>query len=328
MNRERMPAWLLFLWVTTALALPHAAAAQSWMPQRHVELLSPGGAGGALDTTARTVERLWQELKLVPVSSAVVVRAGGEHAVAYNYIHQRKGDPHFLSLASPVLLSNHLSGVQPITYADVTPIASLISEYYVFVVRTESALRSGKDFVEALRRRPDSASIAVGTLLTRMAAGVVLQAGNVDIKQAKIVTFAGAAKQALAVVGGHVDVGVAPFVLVAPHVEAGSLRVIAVSGPRRMSGALTAVPTWAELGYADATSQTWRSVIAPKDITAAQIVYWEGVLRRVTESEEFRRIAEKNQWEVAFRDSAQTRKFMEADYAQMKRVMTYLGVVK
>ena len=157
---------------------------------------------------------------------------------------------------------------------------------------------------------------------------MVLQAGNVDIKQAKIVTFAGAAKQALAVVGGHVDVGVAPFVLVAPHVEAGSLRVIAVSGPRRMSGALTAVPTWAELGYADATSQTWRSVIAPKDITAAQIVYWEGVLRRVTESEEFRRIAEQNQWEVAFRDAAQTRKFMEADYAQMKRVMTYLGVVK
>ncbi len=47
-----------------------------------------------------------------------------------------------------------------------------------------------------------------------MAAGLVLQAGNVDIKQARIVTFAGAAKQALAVVGGHVDVAVAPFVLV------------------------------------------------------------------------------------------------------------------
>ena len=69
-------------------------------------------------------------------------------------------------------------------------------------------------------------------------------------------------------------------------------------------------------------------MIAPKDITAAQIIYWEGVLRRVTESEEFRRIAERNQWDVAFRDAAQTRKFMEADYAQMKRVMTYLGVVK
>jgi putative tricarboxylic transport membrane protein len=305
-----------------------SAAAQSWTPTRHVELLSPGGAGGALDTTARTVERLWQELKLVPVSSGVVVRAGGEHAVAYNYIHQRKGDPYVLSLASPVLLSNHLSGVQPITYTDVTPIASLISEYYVFAVRAESAIRSGKDFVETLKQRPDSVSIAAGTLLTRMAAGVVLQAGNVDVKQVKIVTFAGAAKQALAVLGGHVDVGVAPFVLVASHVEAGSLRVIAVSGPRRMAGPLAAVPTWAELGYSDATSQTWRSVIASGGITAAQVSYWESVLRRVTDSDEFRRVAEKNQWEIAFKDSAQTRKAMEADYAQMKRVMAYLGVVK
>ncbi len=79
-----------------------------------------------------------QETEAAAGESAVVVRAGGEHAMAYNHIRQRKGDPHFLSLASPVLLSNHLSGVQPMTYADVTPIASLISEYYVFAVRTES----------------------------------------------------------------------------------------------------------------------------------------------------------------------------------------------
>lgn len=73
-----------------------AASAQGWVPERHVELTVPGGAGGSLDGTARTVHRLWQELKLLPVTSMVMNRGGGGHAIGYDYVRQRTGDPHYL----------------------------------------------------------------------------------------------------------------------------------------------------------------------------------------------------------------------------------------
>jgi|RhiMethySRZTD1v2_1073278.scaffolds.fasta_scaffold75052_3 putative tricarboxylic transport membrane protein len=301
--------------------------AQTWKPQRHVEISSPGGAGGALDTTARLTDKLLQEMKLLPVTSAVVNRSGGEHAVAYNHVYQRKGDPHQLSFASPVLLANHIAGVLPITYTDVTPVGCLISEYYVFAVRDESAIKSGRDFVEGLKTNPEGYSVAVGTLLTRIAAGLVLQAGNVDLKRTRMVVFSGAAKQTMTVLGGHMDVAVTPLVQVLPHFEAGKMRIIAVTAPQRLPGVLASVPTWADQGYAGAAADTWRCVIAPKDITPAQTAFWENALRQVTEHDEFRKSAERNHWDVSYKSAAETRKFMEAEYADFKRVMTQFGLV-
>jgi putative tricarboxylic transport membrane protein len=308
-------------------ALSTSLHAQTWKPQRHVEISTPGGAGGALDTTARVTEKLLQEMKLLPVTSAVVNRSGGEHAVAYNHIRQRRGDPHQLSFASPVLLANHIAGVLPMTYTDVTPVGCLISEYYVFAVREESAIKSGRDFVEALKGNPETYSVAVGTLLTRIAAGLVLQAGHVDLKRTRMVVFSGAAKQTMTVLGGHMDVAVTPLVQVLPHFEVGKMRIIAVTAPNRLPGLLASVPTWAEQGYSNAAADTWRCVIAPKDITPAQIAFWENVLRQVTAHDEFRRSAERNHWDVSYKDAAETRKFMETEYADFKTVMTQFGLL-
>ena len=313
--------------LATALALTSSAAAQGWVPQRHVELIAPNAPGGAMDSTARIVQRLWQEMKLLPVSSAVVNRSGGEHALAYTYLSQRTGDPHFLSLASPVLLGNHLAGRLSVTYTDVTPIATIMTEAYVFVVRTDSPFKSGKDMVEALKARPDSLSISVSTIQTRIANGLVLQSVGIDIKPVKVVVLEGG-KQVAAVLGGHVDVALGSAVGFLPQVESGNVRVIAVTAPKRLTGVLSTAPTWTELGHKGATYETWRAILAPKGITPAQIAYWEEVMRKVAASDEFRKSAERNQGEAIFKNAADTRKHMEAEYAQAKNVMTYLGLIK
>lgn len=124
------------------------AASQAWLAQRNVELIVPNAPGGSLDASARLIQQLWQ----IPVSSTVVNRAGGEHAIAYTYLSQRASARYFLSMASPVLLSNPLSGRAQMTYTDVTPVATLITEYYLFLVRADSPLKSGRDMIEALKK--------------------------------------------------------------------------------------------------------------------------------------------------------------------------------
>jgi putative tricarboxylic transport membrane protein len=309
-----------------ALAGSKTTGAQSWTPERHVEFIVPAGAGGSMDTAMRTIERAVRELKL-PVSTGVVNRAGGEHAIAYTFLQQRPGDPHYLSLTSPVLLTNHISGVLPLTYTDVTPVAALLSEYYLFVVGKDSRIKTAKDFVEALRQQPESVSVAGGNLPQRMTIGLILQAADVDIRRVRIVTISGA-KTSLSVAGGHVDVGVAAPGQALTLISSGQLRAIATSGPKRLGGSLADVPNWSELGYKDAEFISTRGVIAPKDISAQQVAYWEDVLRRATQTQEFRAVAEKHQWDVTFRNSAEYRKFLAAEYAKFKRVLAFLGVVK
>lgn len=321
-------------WHATAVALcaavAHPAWTQGWTPQRVVELIVPASAGGSLDATGRTVHRIWEEQKLVPVPSTVANRSGGGHAVAYNFLNQHGGDPHYLSITSSTLLTSHINGRIKTTYTDFTPLAVLLTEYIAFAVRADSPIKSGTDLIEALRKNPASLSVALGSAsggTHHISVGLPLQSAGVDVKQVKLVSFNSSGEAVTALLGGHVDVISAGTINVTPHLQAGKLRVLAVTSPKRLPGALAAAPTWPELGY-KGVFENWRGVIGAKGIAAEQTAFWEEVFRRVTQSDEFRKYSAKNQWDSNFRGAAETRKFMEAQYAELKSVMTFLGLAK
>lgn len=157
----------------SAASLAQAAWSQGWKPQRNVELIVPAGAGGSLDTTGRTVHKIWDDLKLVPVTSTIVNRSGGGHHITV---------------------------------------------------------------------------------------GLPLQSGGVDVTKIKLVSFNSTSDAVIALLGGHVDVMSGGTVQIAPHVESGKLRVIAVTSSKRMTGPLASGPTWPELGY-KGVFENWRGVI-------------------------------------------------------------------
>ena len=306
------------------------ACAQGWSPQRNVEVIVPATAGGSLDTTGRTVTRIWGDLKLLPVSSTISNRAGGGHAVAYNYLAQRPNDPHFLAVTSSTLLASHINGHIPQTYTDFTPLAVLLTEYIAFAVRADSPLKTGKDVIEALRKAPGSLSLAISSATGgnhHISFGLPLASASVDMTKVKLVAFNSSAEAVTALLGGHVDVVSAGTVNVAPHVASGKLRAIAVTSAKRMTGALAAAPTWPEQGY-KGVFENWRGIIGAKGISAEQVAFWDSVFRRLTASEDFRNYAEQNQWDASYRSAEDSRKFMAEQYEELKGVMTYLGLVK
>ncbi len=130
-----------------------------------------------------------------------------------------------------------------------------------------------------------------------------------------------------ALLGGHVAVGMATALNAAPHVETGKLRALAISSPKRVTGALASVPTWTELGY-KGTWESWRGLIGTKALTVAQVAYWEDVSRRVTENEQFRKFVETADLEPNFMGSVETRKWLAAKYDETKAVMLSLGFAK
>ena len=321
---------LIAVFAGIAAAIAGPAAAQGWSPARNVEIVVGSAPGGSNDKTARTVEKVIIEGKLVPTSLTVVNRPGGGGSIAFNYVSQKKGDPHTLLIGTTALLTNHIVGSSPISYQDFQPIASLFNDYVVFAVNVNSPLKTGKDLIAKLRENPQSVSIGFATALgshNHIAAGLLAKSVGVNARNLKAVAFKGSAEAITQLLGGHIDMVTTAASNVASHVTEGRLRVIGISSAKRFPGALASVPTWKEQGT-DLIYGGWRAIMAPKGLTPAQIAYWEGVLRKVTETAEWKADLEKNYWSDDFVTSAQFSKDLAKDYADIKAVLVDIGLAK
>jgi putative tricarboxylic transport membrane protein len=105
------------------------------------------------------------------------------------------------------------------------------------------------------------------------------------------------------------------------------MRIVGVGAPQRLGGPLATFPTWREQGI-DVAYGSWRAIFAPRGITAPQLAYWEGVLRKATESAEWKADLEKNFWSAHFVSGAQLRKDIEQEYATTKAVLMDIGLAK
>ena len=312
------------------LAASTSALAQAWSPQRNVEIVVGSAPGGSNDKTGRQVERILIEKKLVNVPLSVVNRPGGGSNIAFNYVNQHAGDGHYLLVGTTALLSNHIVGLSPLSYQDFTPIASLFNDYVVFAVNADSPIKTGKDLADRLRRNPNSVSTGFATTLgshNHVAAGLLVKALGGNARELKAIAFKGSAEAITAVLGGHIDLVTTAAGNAAPHVAAGRMRIVGVAAPRRFGGSLAAIPTWKEQGV-DVVTGGWRGIVGPKGLAPAQVAYWENTLARATKVPEWREDLERNFWSDDFVMSAQFRKDLDKDYADMKAVLVDLGLAK
>src|SRR5688572_17664649 len=318
--------------ITAAIlaVLSAAAPAQSWAPQKNVELVVPNPPGGSNDKTARTVERILVTNKMIPTTLSIVNRSGGGGSIAYTYVQQHAGDPHYLVVAGPALLTNHITGVSKLHHTDLTAVASLFDDYTVFAVNAESSIRTGKDLVERLRKDPKSVTIGFSPLLgshNHIAAGLLMKTIGGNARDLKVVAYKGSADAVTNLLGGHIDLVTTAAGNVAGHVASGKLRVIAMTAPQRLTGALANVPTWKEQGV-NYTFGAWRAIFAPKGLTPQQTAYWQGVLRKATEAPEWKDDLEKNYWANVFVTGEKFSKELDQDYASMRAILVDLGLAK
>ena len=319
------------LLMAAALAAACAAAsAQGWSPQRNVEIVVGSAPGGSNDKTARTVERIIVANKLVNGSVTVVNKPGGGSNIAFTYVSQHAGDAHVLLVGTPSLLTNHIVGMSTLNYPDFTPVASLFNDYVVFGVNANSPIKTGRDLAERLKKDPKSVSIGFATTLgshNHIAAGLLAKAVGVPARELKVIAFKGSAEAITAVLGGHIDLVTTAAGNADAHVAGGRMRVVGVAAPKRFGGALAASPTWKEQGV-NLVFGGWRAIMAPKGLTAAQLAYWEAVLRKATQAPEWKDDIEKNLWSDDFVTGAQFRKDLEKDYSDMKSVLAEIGLAK
>lgn len=304
------------------------AIAQTWKPERNVEIVVNAGAGGASDRQARFVQRALQALPGIP-SMTVANRTGGGGIVALTFITQQPGDAHYLSTLSTAIVTNHIVGTTKLSFRDVTPLNIVMREYITATVRADSPIASVKDLLSRLKKDPTSVSFGFATARgnqNHIVIGMLARAAGVDPKVLRTVIFASGAAGITAVLGGHVDMLVGTPGTVLPHVETGKARVIGLSAATRQPGKQAVLPTFREQGV-DVIYYAWRGFLAPRGITPAQIAFWEQAFAKIAQAESWKKDLEDNAWSDDLRGAAETRKHLETEHELLSRMLLDLGVI-
>lgn len=318
---------LLALLVT--LANLCSAQTSAWLPTRPVELIVGVAPGGGVDRTARLIQRIIQDKRLVPVAVNVINKPGGGGTIAQVYMNQRPGDAHYFEISATSLLTNNIIGRTPSSHRDYTPVVMLYDEYLGFAVNADSPIRDGRGLIEALKNA-ETVPVGIATSAgntNHIGAAMLVRAAGGDVRKLKVVVFSSGGESITALLGGHVGLVVTPSANLIAHLQSGRARVLGISAPTRLAGALASVPTWKEQKV-DAVVANWRPVIGPKGWSGAEIAYWEDVFAKLVETDEWRAEVARSGGVPHFMRSRELAAFFESEHARFRVVLTELGLAK
>lgn len=305
------------------------SADAAWRPTRQVQVVVGVSPGGSMDRTARQVEQLLSQDKLIPRSSIVLNKPGGGHAVALAYTVENRGNASIIQVINTPLLTNKLLKRSTLGYQDVTPLGNLMFEQMMFAVGRNSKIKTPADLVAQLKKDPSSLTFSVSSGLGTTNEIAVLMLGKslgVDPRKLKPISFNSASEGTTSVVGGHVDVLVTTPFSVVPFLQSGDLRALAVAAKDRLGQTLKDVPTWLELGY-DVQVPSPRYVVGPPGLSAAQIKFWGDAMARAVSSPQWKAILDQDYLTPGYMTPAQTGTFLKDQNDHYEALYREFGVI-
>ena len=320
---------LLGLAIITCGAPATRTLAADWKPASPVEIVIPNAPGGGNDAVGRLLQRIWQERKLIPTSGVAVNKPGGGGTVALNYLHQKPHDAHAMAVVSITQQLNYIVGSSPLRHRDFTPLTVMIGDYIGFAVRADSPIQNGRDLIERLKKDPASLSAGVTAIggNNHIAYVLAARAAGADTRKLKTPVFQSSGESLTALLGGHIDLHMGSVGPLTKHLEAGRVRIVAVTSDKRLTGPFATIPTWKEQGVAG-TFNTWRGLWAPKGLSAEQIAFWDEVLDKVSRDTHWKETLEANHWDGDYRNSRDTMRYLDGVHVELRDVLKELGLAK
>ena len=282
-NTKRVVSMVLAL----AMSFFGAAAAQAqWKPTKEVEFVIPFGLGGGADLLARTLIKIMQQEKLVPVSVVAVNKPGGGTATGVGYVMSSKaGDPHTLVLINPQTQITPLRVKNAKGWRELTPVINFMLDDFLLIVRKDSPYKTAAELVGAAKKK-GSRTISVGSAGTADDMSIAVFEAATGLKL-NIIRFNSGGEILTALLGGHVDLASGNPLEFMGQLQGGGVRAIGVFRPTRFE-AMSNVPTLKEQGIETTPFQMWRGVAMPKGARAEAVAYWQGVLKKVAATKEFK----------------------------------------
>jgi putative tricarboxylic transport membrane protein len=300
-------------------------ATAQWKPTSPVEVVVHTGPGGGNDALGRAMLTAMEKEKLLPVRFQIANKVGGGSATAMNYLREKKGDPHTISIFSSVYVSNPLVQAEAtVTMDELTPIARLVLEPALVVVRADSPFKTMKDFIEAAKQKPNQLKQSGGSVLSRDAVVRQVLVSHTGA-QWPFISFPTGGERISALLGGHVDMMIIEPSEAGEMIRAGKLRPIAQVSDARLD-AFKDVPTLKEAGYDIPNVPQARGIVGPPEMPKEAVAYYSDLFKKVSESPAWNKYLEDTLLQNAYLAPADLARFNKEYADTLRSILKDAGV--
>lgn len=262
-----------FLVGALAAAFAGGALAQTSFPSRPLTVMVGFAPGGGTDTAARILAKRFAET----MGQAVVVenRTGAGGNIANEILSRAAPDGHTVLLVSPgpMVVAPHMIAKLPYDpLRDFVPVGMAVTFPNVLVVNASVPANSLADFIRLANAKPGSVnygSSGIGNI-GHLSGELLRMMAKVDIVH---VPYKGGAPAMTDLLGGQIAAIFATPVTAGPHIKAGKIRALAVTGTAR-SPSMPEVPTVAESGYPGYEALNWYGLIGPAKTPREVLERW------------------------------------------------------
>ena len=272
---------LRFIAFILALSLAITAEAQNW-PDKPVRLISPYPPGGQTDIVSRFLAERLSSVFGQPV--IVENKVGAQGIVGLEAAKNAAPDGYTFvyTNVSNISINPHIYPTLPYdALKDFAPVTQLGLTVLGMVVPPSLGVKTLPEFIAYAKANPGKMSFAsFGTGSTSHIYGEMLKgAAGIDMVH---VPYKGAGPATQDVIAGHAQMGINDFAASGPHVRAGKLIALAVTGPTRWP-ALPEVQTFVEQGY-PLELTGWNGIMAPAKTSKAIVERMSAEINRIIQS--------------------------------------------
>ena len=303
-----------------SLAFPALTRAQAF-PARPVRLICPWPPGGSTDIVMRALA----ESASKALGGQVIVenKPGASGMLGPNELVNARPDGYTLSqLTIGVMRLPHMQKMQFDPLKDFTYIIGLTGYTFGIVVRADSPIKSIKDLVDYGKANPGKFSFGSTGNGTTPHLAVEELASKAGI-QLQHVPFKGSSDGLQALLGGHI-MAHSDATGWAPHVDAGTLRLLATYGSKRTKR-WPQVPTLNELGY-DTVSDSPFGIGGPKNMDPALVQRLHDAFKKTLEDPAVLATFEKYDQPVIYMNTADYTRFARDSFLKEKALIERLGL--
>ena len=258
---RRHSLWIAFAALAAACTAasaqaPSADAAK--YPEQMVRLVVPFSAGSMTDLLARVVvEKLserWKQQVIVENRPGLAGTASVAKATADGYTLMLTSNGH-------TVIGNLNKNLAFDPLKDFVGVSQVATTPLILVAPPESATTSVKELIAAAKAKPGALNYSSAGLgsTTGIAGELFKQTTQTDIV---LLPFRGLPESQTAVIRGDVAMAFTFFNVGGDLIQAGKMRGLAVTGPKRLAG-LPDVPTFAEAGLPEFQYDAWFGILAP-----------------------------------------------------------------
>ena len=296
-------------------------------PDRPVTLIVPWGAGGGTDAVARMIASLLERDLGQPVN--VVNRTGGSGVVGHSAIAGATPDGYTIGMITVEITMMHHQKLTELDPTSFTPIALVNLDPAGFQVRADSSYKTMHDVLAAVKANPGKFK-ASGTGqggIWHLALAGWLRDAKVDPAAVPWVPSNGAAPGLQDLVAGGVEFVPCSLPEARSLIDAGKVRSLSVMASTR-AALFPNVPTLKEATGSDWATGAWRGIAAPKGLPPAVAAKLEASVKKAFDSKEYKDFMANRGFGLLWGSSQEFARFMAKGDADMKAVMTAVGIAK